>query len=80
MRVALVAISFLLAIPAQGKDLGLRSDGGPWRFYPAKDADASLPRVLLIGDSIMNGYRGAVSSHLEGNLTDRHGDQNGHEP
>jgi hypothetical protein len=36
-------------------ELGLVSDGGPWNFYPAKTEKQGLPRVLLIGDSIMNG-------------------------
>lgn len=47
------------------KDLGLHSDGRPWQFYPGT-GDESLPRVLLIGDSIMNGYRGSVIAGLEG--------------
>ena len=48
------------------KDLSLHSDGGPWRFYRASVEDVSLPRVLLIGDSIMNGYRGHVYDLLKG--------------
>jgi len=46
-------------------ELGLVSDGGPWKFYPAKEVNPDLPRVLLIGDSIMNGYRGQVISSLK---------------
>ncbi len=52
--------------PLVNKDPGLHSDGGPWRFYPAQQDDSKLPRVLLIGDSIMNGYRGSVYSLLKG--------------
>ncbi len=48
------------------KDPRLHSDGGPWKFYRASPEDASLPRVLLIGDSIMNGYRGHVYRLLKG--------------
>lgn len=64
--------SFLLvlSVPAQAaetdKKLGLHSDGGTWRFYPASKVDDKLPHVLLIGDSIMNGYRGAVIKSLHG--------------
>ena len=48
------------------KRLGLHSDGGPWRFYPSKEVDGKLPNVLLIGDSIMNGYRSHVLNGLKG--------------
>jgi len=44
--------------------LGLQSDGGPWHFYAAEEPPAARARVLLIGDSIMNGYRGAVAEEL----------------
>jgi len=54
--------------PLAQKDPGLHSDGGPWRFYRASDEDISLPRVLLIGDSIMNGYRGHVYGLLKGKV------------
>ena len=47
--------------------LGLTTGGkGAWRFYPATKRDPALPRVLLIGDSICNGYRGVVDSALKG--------------
>jgi len=45
--------------------LGLHSDGGPWRFYPAEGRATAQKRVLLIGDSIMNGYRGKVIAALK---------------
>jgi acyl-CoA thioesterase I len=38
----------------------------PWRVYPAESPVAGLPRVLLIGDSVMNGYRAEVSRLLQG--------------
>ncbi len=37
-----------------------------WGFYPSHIAQKNLPRVLLIGDSIVNGYRGKVVQLLEG--------------
>jgi lysophospholipase L1-like esterase len=46
--------------------LGLHSDGPAWGFYPATKPDPSLPRVLLVGDSVMNGYRADVSRLLAG--------------
>ena len=49
--------------------LGLHSGGGVWKFYPADNQDKSLPRVLLIGDSIMNGYRHEVASKLKDKAT-----------
>jgi len=51
---------------ACGKDIGLVFCDGPWRFYAASVEDKCLSRVLLIGDSIMNGYRGAVGAGLKG--------------
>ena len=51
---------------ASDKDLGLHSDGGSWKFYADKSKKDDLPKVLLIGDSIMNGYRGRVIASLKG--------------
>lgn len=48
------------------KKLGLHSDGGAWKFIQDKTVDKKLPNVLLIGDSIMNGYRGQVINGLKG--------------
>lgn len=42
----LAAGAIALAAPSD-RDLGLHSDGGPWRFYPKKDRAGKLPRVLL---------------------------------
>jgi hypothetical protein len=66
----LIASLFVLATQSciagtEDNKLGLHSDGGPWRFYPNKDSASALPKVLLIGDSIMNGYRGKVASILK---------------
>lgn len=66
---ALLACQFALAQESKRSppnDPELHSDGGPWRFYRASSEDVALPRVLLIGDSIMNGYRGYVHGLLKG--------------
>ncbi len=52
---------------ASNGPLGLATSGkGAWQFYPAAQTDPQLPRVLLIGDSITNGYRSAVARELNG--------------
>ena len=51
---------------ATDKNLGLHSDGGLWKFYPAPARDEQLPNILLIGDSIMNGYHTQVINGLKG--------------
>ena len=48
------------------KDRALHSDGSPWRLHQAKIEDPTRPRVLLIGDSILNGYRQYVVRELDG--------------
>ena len=63
---SLVALALVAAAAAQDTELKLRSSSGPWQFYPAAAEETDLPRVLLIGDSIMNGYRGRVTAGLEG--------------
>lgn len=56
--------------PQRDQQLGLTTGGsGAWQFYPAANRDPALPRVLLIGDSICNGYRGVVSRKLTGKAT-----------
>ena len=62
----LLTTCVVFAGSGSGKDLGLHSDGGAWRFCPAKLAKGDLPKVLLIGDSIMNGYRESVIAALKG--------------
>jgi hypothetical protein len=47
-------------------DLGLHSEGGPWGFYPSSQENDSLLRVLLIGDSVMKGFKGSLMQHLDG--------------
>lgn len=45
---------------------GLQPHGGNWRLEKAVITDTNLPRVLLIGDSILNGYRLMVVKSLAG--------------
>jgi hypothetical protein len=47
-------------------DRRLQADGKGWRLDKAKITDTNRPRVLLIGDSILNGYQKTVMSALEG--------------
>jgi hypothetical protein len=51
---------------AKETDPRLHADGKGWRLQKAIVADASLPRVLLMGDSILNGYLSGVTKALEG--------------
>jgi alpha-glucosidase len=46
--------------------IGLHSDGGGWGFRRAAVPDPTLPRVLLVGDSVMNSYRAEVTRLLAG--------------
>ena len=43
------------------KDSRVQSDGKPWGINKATIGDPTRPRVLLIGDSILNGYANTVS-------------------
>jgi lysophospholipase L1-like esterase len=51
---------------AKESDPRLHSDGKGWRLDQARITDHKLPRVLLIGDSILNGYRKQVIAALDG--------------
>lgn len=51
--------------PAES-DARLHSDGKGWRLDQAKIVDTTRPRVLLIGDSILNGYLRYAVKGLEG--------------
>ena len=54
-------------VPAQTEtDKRLPPKGGSWSLRMATVIDASLPRVLLIGDSITNGYLEPVRKALDG--------------
>jgi hypothetical protein len=47
-------------------DARLHADGKGWRLDKANVTDPTLPRVLLIGDSILNGYQKQVVRALSG--------------
>jgi hypothetical protein len=51
---------------AAESDSRLQSDGKGWRLDTAKITDPKRPRVLLIGDSILNGYLKSVVTALDG--------------
>ena len=54
-------------VPVQTEtDKRLPAKGGNWGLREAVVKDASLPHVLLIGDSILNGYLAGVQKMLEG--------------
>jgi lysophospholipase L1-like esterase len=50
----------------QETDTRLHADGKSWRLDKAKIEDPKRPRILLMGDSILNGYLPAVVKALEG--------------
>jgi hypothetical protein len=52
--------------PAVETDARLHADGTGWRLEKAKITDPARPRVLLIGDSILNGYLKQVVRALDG--------------
>ena len=47
-------------------DKRVQADGKGWRVEKAVIKDAGLPRVLLIGDSILNGYQAKATKLLAG--------------
>lgn len=68
---AIVAAGVLPAAPpelpqAVEQDSRVQAEGQGWRLDQAEITDPSLPRVLLIGDSILNGYRAAVIRAFSG--------------
>ena len=48
------------------KDPRVQSDGKAWGINKATVSDPARPRVLLIGDSILNGYANTVIKRLSG--------------
>jgi len=56
----------LAATEAAETDARLHADGKGWRLDMAKITDPKRPRVLLIGDSILNGYLKRVTALLDG--------------
>lgn len=63
----LILSSCLSSYGQTDQNLGLHSGGGPWNFYPATEKNDSLKNVLLIGDSVMNGFRQFVIDSLKKN-------------
>ncbi len=63
---SLVLMSQASAGQPKEEDKRLHADGKGWRLDKAKVADAARPRVLLIGDSILNGYLKQVTADLDG--------------
>ena len=53
------------AVPTE-TDTRLHADGKGWRLDKAKVVDPQRPRVLLIGDSILNGYQKQATAALDG--------------
>jgi len=45
---------------------GQPAKGGTWGYRPAPNPDPALPWVLLIGDSVTNGYAGHAAKDLNG--------------
>ena len=64
LMLALAAV--VVQAAPQETDPRLHSDGKGWRIERAQIADPALPRVLLIGDSILSGYRADVTKALAG--------------
>ena len=60
------ALFFASSLSAQENDTRLHSDGKGWRLDQARRTDEARPRVLLIGDSILNGYLSGVVKALDG--------------
>ena len=70
MKRLMIGLALVMtAVGAQAapeSDARLHADGKGWRLEQAKLGDAKLPRVLLIGDSILNGYGAGVTKALAG--------------
>lgn len=65
LLLALTALAADKPAPVE-TDKRVQSDGKGWRLEKAVIKDAKLPRVLLIGDSILNGYQGKATKLLAG--------------
>ena len=69
MRYLLIPIYLILCsgnlFSQSDTNIGLHSDGGSWSFYPAKEVNDTIPSILLIGDSVMNGYHQSVIDSLK---------------
>lgn len=65
LLLALTATAADKPVPVE-TDKRVQSDGKGWRVERAVIKDAKLPRVLLIGDSILNGYQVQATKLLAG--------------
>ena len=63
---AFAVASRAAAPPTKEADVRLQAEGKGWRLDKAKVIDPKRPRVLLIGDSILNGYKKHVIEALKG--------------
>lgn len=61
----LFLFTILSTLGQTDEELGLHSEGGPWNFYPTKEHNPELPNVLLIGNSVMNGFKNTVIPGLK---------------
>ena len=63
-----LTVSFVFAdLPtAVEPDKRLQSEGKGWRLEKAQIINSKMPRILLIGDSILNGYARQVIKKLNG--------------
>ena len=63
----LFACSVFADLPtARESDKRLQSKGKGWRLEKAQIINSKMPRILLIGDSILNGYARQVIKKLDG--------------
>ena len=63
----LIACSVFADLPtAREPDKRLQSEGKGWRLEKAQIINSKMPRILLIGDSILNGYARQVIKKLNG--------------
>ena len=63
----LIACSVFADLPtARESDKRLQSEGNGWRLEKAQIINSKMPRILLIGDSILNGYARQVIKKLDG--------------
>ena len=63
----LIACSVFADLPtARESDKRLQSEGKGWRLEKAQIINSKMPRILLIGDSILNGYARQVIKKLDG--------------
>lgn len=70
LRSLLLTLGALISLGAADKpaesDTRLHSDGKGWGLDQAKVIEAKRPRVLLVGDSILNGYGKQTIKRLDG--------------